>query len=339
MSREGLVSIIIPVFNSAEFIQECVESVLAQTYKRYELLLVDDGSQDNSRELCGQMCGKDERIRLICQDHRGVSAARNTGLGKAKGEYILFLDSDDAIHPLLIEECVCQIRCAGSDLALCNFRKIDTQRMKDLLKAVSEEDERPQWRVIGREESERWFHIVRPQALHCIGGSLFRRDMIGSVEFDESLLNGEDTLFIYHLICRRMRIIYSEKKWYYYREHSGNASHIAAHLGKDRYWESGRIIREAELARGNADYALPWECLFIYQLTKNFYGMKRLKNTQGCRDLKVRMAAERKHPLFPQIDRSTRVLFYCCFYCYPLYPLLEKLISVLWEAQNAEKRY
>ena len=99
-----LISIIIPVYNSAQYIEECIKSVLEQTYKCFEALLIDDGSDDGSREICEDICKKDERFVIIRQEHIGVSAARNRGLEKAKGQYLFFLDSDDVIHPRLLEE-------------------------------------------------------------------------------------------------------------------------------------------------------------------------------------------------------------------------------------------
>ena len=97
------ISVIIPVYNTEKYVEECIESVLAQTYTDFELILIDDGSEDNSREICREMGRKDDRIRLIQMEHRGVSAARNAGMDAAVGKYLFFLDSDDMIHPQLLE--------------------------------------------------------------------------------------------------------------------------------------------------------------------------------------------------------------------------------------------
>lgn len=100
---EDLLSVIVPVYNSEEYIGSCVESVLEQSYSAFELILVEDGSTDNSLEICEALCRKDVRIRLMKQEHRGVSAARNLGIETAQGKYLFFLDSDDMIHPRLLE--------------------------------------------------------------------------------------------------------------------------------------------------------------------------------------------------------------------------------------------
>lgn len=93
-----MISIIVPVYNSSHFLDKCIRSVVAQTYCDIELLLVNDGSTDNSGEICESWITKDRRIRVIHQSNAGVSTARNRGIIEAKGEYIMFLDSDDAIQ-------------------------------------------------------------------------------------------------------------------------------------------------------------------------------------------------------------------------------------------------
>lgn len=93
-----MISIIVPVYNSSLFLDKCIRSVVTQTYRDIELLLVNDGSTDNSGEICESWIRKDRRIRVIHQSNAGVSAARNRGIIEAKGEYIMFLDSDDAIQ-------------------------------------------------------------------------------------------------------------------------------------------------------------------------------------------------------------------------------------------------
>ncbi|NES42262.1 glycosyltransferase family A protein, partial [Moorena sp. SIO2C4] len=96
------VSVIIPVYKVEKYIAATVESVLAQTYKNFELLLIDDGSPDNSIQICQQI--NDPRIKIIRQDNQGVSAARNTGIRHAQGEYIAFLDGDDLWVPEKLEK-------------------------------------------------------------------------------------------------------------------------------------------------------------------------------------------------------------------------------------------
>ena len=99
-----MISIIIPVYNVEKFLPQCIDSILAQTYKDFELILVDDGSPDGSPAICDSYAQRDERVRVIHQKNAGVSAARNNGIEHAKGEWISFVDSDDWVEPSYIED-------------------------------------------------------------------------------------------------------------------------------------------------------------------------------------------------------------------------------------------
>lgn len=95
MNNEYLISIIVPVYNVEPFISECINSILIQSYKNFELILVNDGSTDNSPTICEQYASKDKRIKVIHKANGGLSDARNWGLKFSSGEYVVFLDSDD----------------------------------------------------------------------------------------------------------------------------------------------------------------------------------------------------------------------------------------------------
>lgn len=99
MERNDLISIIIPIYNAEKYLSECVQSVLKQDYPYFELLLIDDGSKDNSLQICHELAKQDKRIKVIHQENGGVSVARNTGLDNAHGKYVTFIDSDDLVDP------------------------------------------------------------------------------------------------------------------------------------------------------------------------------------------------------------------------------------------------
>lgn len=106
--EEKLVSIIIPIYNSEKYLIPCLKSVSNQTYKNLEIILIDDGSTDNSYKICQEYSFKDKRIKLVHKQNEGVSLARNCGLELSSGEYIIFVDSDDYIEPELVEICIKQ---------------------------------------------------------------------------------------------------------------------------------------------------------------------------------------------------------------------------------------
>lgn len=121
---EEKISIIIPIYNSERYIGKCIESVLQQTYKNIELILIDDGSEDNSFSICQKFKKKDKRI--ICRQCKngGPSKARNIGLNIATGEYIGFLDSDDYIEVDMFERLYINMKKFDADISICEFREI-----------------------------------------------------------------------------------------------------------------------------------------------------------------------------------------------------------------------
>ena len=98
-----MISVIVPVYGVEKYLERCVGSILSQTFQDFELILIDDGSPDRCGEMCDRYAGQDARIRVVHQENRGLSGARNTGLGLAAGEYITYIDSDNRIEPKYLE--------------------------------------------------------------------------------------------------------------------------------------------------------------------------------------------------------------------------------------------
>ena len=98
------ISVIVPVYQVEAYLPQCIDSILAQTFRDFELILVDDGSQDRSGAICDEYAGRDERVRVLHKENGGLSDARNAGLEQAKGDYFLFVDSDDFIAPMMLEQ-------------------------------------------------------------------------------------------------------------------------------------------------------------------------------------------------------------------------------------------
>lgn len=118
----ALVSIIVPVYQVENYLRQCIDSILAQTFQDFELILVDDGSKDRSGQICDEYAGKDKRVKVIHKENGGLSDARNRGLDQAVGHYFLFVDSDDSIAPTMVERLYQSITGTGADIAACNFR-------------------------------------------------------------------------------------------------------------------------------------------------------------------------------------------------------------------------
>ena len=123
--EKPLLSIIVPVYDVERYLPKCIDSILAQTFTDFELILVEDGSPDNCPALCDAAAARDARIRVIHQKNGGLSAARNAGLDTARGEWVAFVDSDDTITPDFCEKLYAAVQDTGAQMVVCNYRQVD----------------------------------------------------------------------------------------------------------------------------------------------------------------------------------------------------------------------
>lgn len=125
IKNEKLISVIIPVYNIEKYIFKCLSSVASQKYTNLEIIVVDDGSTDNSGEICDMFAAGDNRIKIIHQKNAGLSAARNAGIDASKGEYIGFIDGDDYIDKMMYYEMIHIIEQNDADMVICDYESVD----------------------------------------------------------------------------------------------------------------------------------------------------------------------------------------------------------------------
>lgn len=206
-------SVVIPVYQAEDSLKRCVESWLCQTEPDLELILVDDGSTDGSGKLCDDYAARDRRVRAVHQKNSGVSAARNRGIREARGEYLLFTDSDDYVETDYLEKMAAFQRESGSDLVLCGFHHLYDGA--DILKLPGKT------RVVEIEAfAGDFLELYERSYLNMPWNKLFRRELAGT--FDESLSLGEDLLFNLDYLrrCRRVAVL-AEPLCYYIQEMQG----------------------------------------------------------------------------------------------------------------------
>ena len=192
------VSIIVPIYNSETHLSRCIDSILAQTYSDFELILVNDGSIDNSGKICDEYAQKDSRIIVIHKENGGTSSARNIGLEKSHGEYITFVDSDDTIYPNYL----CTFSY-NADFEVAGLETIGSNNDINLPQATL--------LLSNNNDIANWF-INNYDALYLttICSKIFRREVIISrlLQFELSLKRGEDTIFVYNYIscCKNIKL-------------------------------------------------------------------------------------------------------------------------------------
>lgn len=215
---EELISVIIPVYNTEKYIKRCIESVLIQSYHKIEIIIVNDGSEDKSLEICEYFSKKDERIRIISQKNSGVSKARNIGIENAHGRYVCFIDADDYVSEDYISFLYDKILRFDADLATCSW---SMERKKGEWKDSLSKEEK----CLNRTEG--LINLFKKNGIKsgpvC---KLYRTDILKKyhIKFNESIKMAEDKLFCYDYLFHCHRIYSSSAIKYFYTYNSESAS-------------------------------------------------------------------------------------------------------------------
>ena len=204
------VSIIVPVYNTEKYLHQCIDSILAQTYTDLEIILVDDGSPDNSGEICDEYAAKDARVRVFHIENGGVSNARNYGLDRISGECVMFVDSDDLVKP---DYC----RIMVDAMQKTDARIVTCLHMSGKTHSVEEFDWLKTKDVPYQTISLDTYRYTNKYAHSIIWGGLYRADLIGNLRFTQDLFVGEDTLFFAQLLKKARQLTFVEEELYYYR--------------------------------------------------------------------------------------------------------------------------
>lgn len=215
MAKKGCVSIIIPAYNAAATIDECLESVVKQSYSDLEILLIDDGSTDNTFEKGKEWANRDKRIKLIRVENKGVSRARNLGIREARGVFLSFIDSDDIVAENFIE---CLVEMIDFNEAQCACVGIQSFKQRAEIKQFV--NSHKTCLVTGN---------LQMELLKSIGGFMANKLYIAKIIRDNSLfLNenlsiSEDLVFNFHYFSYCSSIIYTEEIFYFYRQNVSSA--------------------------------------------------------------------------------------------------------------------
>ena len=308
-----LITVVVPVFNVEKYLDECIQSILCQTYQNLEIFLVDDGSPDRCGEMCDAYAKRDSRISVIHQKNKGLSGARNSAIDVCTGEYITFVDSDDWISPDMIDQLYKSLVLEGAQMS-----------------CTSPESFYEDGTMTGRNGSDEVLVYTKEKALDCflfndyltpcVWGKLYVKDLWKGVRCPEGKLF-EDQFTTYKLIDQCERIVYCTKPMYHYRKRVGSIGHSsfnkktydlydAIHEEYDFiFTKYGKNVPNIAVAR------ITWEVVFANMMimagyrdektikTIQSFARKNIKRVWNCRYISV-----------------TRKVQICLFaYCFPAY--------------------
>ena len=214
MCGPGLISVIIPVFNVRPYLVEALESVISQTYSHLEIIVIDDGSTDGSGLICDEFAKRDERIKVIHQENRGLSNARNRGLDLMKGEAVSFLDSDDSCHPDYIKEMAEAMDREKADIVVCKYIAHDGGKP---VRPGRKGEVRPQARAGMYDRAEALRELAAGRINVSVWNKLYRRRLWEDIRFPDGH-NYEDNHSAFQIfdICSSVCVL--DRPLYYYKK-------------------------------------------------------------------------------------------------------------------------
>ena len=212
------ISVIVPVYNVEQYLERCVDSIINQTYKNLEIILVNDGSTDSSGELCDELAKKDVRIRVVHKENGGVSEARNLGIRESNGAYITFIDSDDVVSIRMIEELYSNLLENGTDISIGNV--IHNYNINNIFFDDSNND----ILLWNNEEVLKEFLKAKITSFYPVA-KLFKKNIILDLEFNVDFKLAEDAMFITEILLEKdVKVVYSFKDIYAYCHRSESAT-------------------------------------------------------------------------------------------------------------------
>ena len=207
------ITVIVPVYNTEKYLYRCIDSILAQTFTNFELLLIDDGSNDASGQICDEYTTKDNRVRVFHKKNGGVSSARNLGLDNAIGKYIMFVDSDDYMMPGMLEVMLSALESKKADLVVCGTMETGGGY----------------WRPVAdvdysiNQLNDHFVTLLHTELLSPPWNKILKKKIIGNIRFSEDISFGEDLLFNIQYLKKCETISFIKEAPFYHEKENENS--------------------------------------------------------------------------------------------------------------------
>lgn len=303
-----MISVVVPVYNVAKYLRRCIDSVIAQTYTDWEIVCINDGSTDNSLAVLTEYATRDGRIRIINKANAGVSAARNDGVAAARGEYILFLDADDFIHPQTLE--ITHHIAAQTNADIVSFRH-DVHMHRRIMAGMRvgiRIAPKPRMKTYAASRvkfkitdnlikfaTERNHSMGRWRIRHCYPVMhLYRRAMIAGIKFDTDIRITEDFPFWTRVLFMHPRAAITRLPLYYYVPHwtsalnSAHAQRLYENVGMAimrSYGVASRVASPREMRRWQREFLWPFIFTCARAVRRAGDAVDRNKAVQSLREM------------------------------------------------------
>lgn len=319
MDNSPFFSVIVPVYNVSQYLRRCIDSVLSQSYGDFELLLVDDGSSDDSGVICDEYAEKDGRIKVFHKENGGVSSARNKGIDEARGNYVVFVDSDDYILSDRLSQ-ILKLSDNNPDIIVEYYATPAEHKYK--YKLIDIQD----------------FDIIRNVGV--IWTSAFRNKVLkeNNIHFDETIWHGEDSLFVLDFFYRCNTIIFADEYGYVYEKGHEDGLNVKFQNWEKELYVYKRITNISQkiydkLSNGKREVL----CMNFGQILRIIKAMYKSDNTIKFHERKKNLIKLRSENYnkdhFDNKKLNSNVLIYILFN-YKLYILLDIFMRYFWTVRN-----
>ena len=286
---EDLISVIVPVYKVEKYLNKCIDSIINQTYKNLEIILVDDGSPDNCPQICDEYAKRDNRIKVIHKENGGLSDTRNVGIHVAKGKYIGFVDSDDWIALEFYEKLYKLLKKHNAEIAVCDFTRTNNENLlvnnKNTIEIMYSQEE----------YLKRYFKIGCQNTEYYAWNKLYKRNLISDNQYPKGLTS-EDVVGTYKAILKSNKIVKTSEKLYFYRYNSESITGKFSEKDLDLIpiWNqiieitknnNSKYMWMAELNRYRIDYTLLMRMAINleYEEIKEKYSLEYKKNLEDLK--------------------------------------------------------
>ena len=320
--NKQLISVIVPVYNVEEYLNGCIDSIVNQTYKNLEIILVDDGSTDSCPKICDQWSKKDKRIRVIHKKNGGVSSARNLGLEVAKGSYISFVDSDDYLEKNMYSTIIDKMCEENCDIIAFNYYIVDK---KNKTVAISKKIEEDFSKELLDDNGIRGF----------VWNKVYTKKILDNLKFELDVYVWEDLLFNFEIFNKVNNLIFkyiNQPLYYYFQRNnsclnSPNEKMVTSQIALGRIIEILDRIKNINSNNCKLNYIKSYYDLYI-----NFSDSKQFKDNKDNFLKNIKKYKKENLKIIKKIPLKNRISFFLTLhfpYIYVFFKKLKKLLS--WE--------
>ncbi len=299
----SVVSVIIPAYNSEETIEKCIDSITSQTYSDLEIIVVNDGSQDDTESIVKRISSKDHRVKLISIPNGGVSHARNVGIDNATGEYITFVDSDDTIDKEMYQSLMELFQRYNADIVHCSYKTVHINGSVIPVGGTG--------KIVVQESDEAIEYLISGKLFGSgLCNKIFKKELLKNSRLNENIKINEDYLMNFELFEKASCIVYLDSPFYNYMQLESSSTHTtnSAKSACDKYRVSQKIYDKSigKVYEPTAKRKLASTLLGLYgsySLNKDTVTKRELKN------LEKQVIGFKNQGLYSKNDRIRFVLF------------------------------